>query len=109
MHDDLPREEQIYSKDWKLTRELLLKAGELSMNDLGVFGGLAVEEMEQLRGMTQTVTRMNRMAGGFGGGRGGGPMAKGAMAMDGAPMAAVPVLHRRGSPTTIRPLTACAY
>ncbi len=44
----LPREEQIYSKDWKLTRELLLKAGELDLLRVDIpedYGGLSLDKI----------------------------------------------------------------
>jgi len=44
----LPRAEQIYSKDWALTRELLLKAGELDLLRIDIpeaYGGLGLDKV----------------------------------------------------------------
>jgi alkylation response protein AidB-like acyl-CoA dehydrogenase len=44
----LTREEQIYSKDWALTRELLLKAGELDLLRVDIpeaYGGLGLDKV----------------------------------------------------------------
>ncbi len=44
----LPREEQIYAKDWALTRELLLKAGELDLLRVDIpeaYGGLGLDKV----------------------------------------------------------------
>ncbi|HKQ75540.1 MAG TPA: acyl-CoA dehydrogenase family protein [Blastocatellia bacterium] len=44
----LPRSEQIYSKDWALTRELLLKAGELDLLRIDIpeaYGGLGLDKV----------------------------------------------------------------
>ncbi len=44
----LPRAEQIYSKDWPLTRELLLKAGELDLLRIDIpesYGGLGLDKV----------------------------------------------------------------
>ncbi len=44
----LPREEQIYSKDWPVTRELLLKAGELDLLRIDIpekYGGLGLDKV----------------------------------------------------------------
>jgi alkylation response protein AidB-like acyl-CoA dehydrogenase len=44
----LPREEQIYAKDWALTRELLLKAGELDLLRVDIpekHGGLGLDKV----------------------------------------------------------------
>src|SRR5262245_58951625 len=44
----LPRAEQIYSKDWALTRELLLKAGELDLLRIDIpeaYGGLRLDKV----------------------------------------------------------------
>ena len=44
----LPREEQIYQKDWALTRELLLKAGELDLLRVDIpeaYGGLGLDKV----------------------------------------------------------------
>ncbi|NOT58924.1 MAG: acyl-CoA dehydrogenase [Acidobacteria bacterium] len=44
----LPREEQIYSKDWSVTRELLLKAGELDLLRVDIpeeYGGLSLDKI----------------------------------------------------------------
>jgi alkylation response protein AidB-like acyl-CoA dehydrogenase len=44
----LPRAEQIYSKDWSVTRELLLKAGELDLLRVDIpeeYGGLGLDKV----------------------------------------------------------------
>ncbi|MCI0388931.1 MAG: acyl-CoA dehydrogenase family protein [Acidobacteria bacterium] len=44
----LPRSEQIYSKDWALTRELLIKAGELDLLRIDIpeaYGGLGLDKV----------------------------------------------------------------
>jgi alkylation response protein AidB-like acyl-CoA dehydrogenase len=44
----IPREQQIYDKDWALTRELLLKAGELDLLRLDIpeaYGGLGLDKV----------------------------------------------------------------
>ena len=44
----LPRAEQIYSKDWALTRELLVKAGELDLLRIDIpeaYGGLGLDKV----------------------------------------------------------------
>jgi alkylation response protein AidB-like acyl-CoA dehydrogenase len=44
----LPREEQIYAKDWSVTRELLLKAGELDLLRIDIpeeYGGLGLDKV----------------------------------------------------------------
>jgi alkylation response protein AidB-like acyl-CoA dehydrogenase len=44
----VPRAEQIYSKDWALTRELLLKAGELDLLRIDIpesYGGLGLDKI----------------------------------------------------------------
>src|SRR5262247_3665106 len=44
----LPRVEEIYAKDWKLTRELLLKAGELDLLRVDIpeaYGGLNLDKV----------------------------------------------------------------
>jgi alkylation response protein AidB-like acyl-CoA dehydrogenase len=44
----VPRAEQIYSKDWPLTRELLLKAGELDLLRIDIpegYGGLGLDKV----------------------------------------------------------------
>ena len=44
----LPRSEQIYGKDWPLTRELLLKAGELDLLRIDIpesYGGLGLDKV----------------------------------------------------------------
>jgi alkylation response protein AidB-like acyl-CoA dehydrogenase len=44
----LPRQEQIYSKDWAVTRELLLKAGELDLLRVDIpekYGGLGLDKV----------------------------------------------------------------
>ncbi|MBA3804543.1 MAG: acyl-CoA dehydrogenase family protein, partial [Acidobacteria bacterium] len=44
----LPREEQIYEKDWAVTRELLLKAGELDLLRVDIpeaYGGLGLDKV----------------------------------------------------------------
>ncbi len=44
----LPREEQIYEKDWALTRELLLKAGDLDLLRVDIpeaYGGLGLDKV----------------------------------------------------------------
>jgi alkylation response protein AidB-like acyl-CoA dehydrogenase len=44
----LPVEERIYSKDWKLTRELLMKAGELDLLRVDIpeaYGGLGLDKV----------------------------------------------------------------
>src|SRR5229473_3181999 len=44
----LPREGEIYAKDWPLTRELLLKAGELDLLRLDIpeaYGGLGLDKV----------------------------------------------------------------
>src|SRR2546427_4653036 len=44
----LPREKEIYAKDWPLTRELLLKAGELDLLRVDIpeaYGGLGLEKV----------------------------------------------------------------
>ncbi len=44
----LPREAQIYSKDWSVTRELLLKAGELDLLRIDIpeqYGGLGLDKV----------------------------------------------------------------
>ncbi len=44
----LPREEQIYAKDWALTRELLIKAGELDLLRIDIpeaYGGLGLDKV----------------------------------------------------------------
>ncbi len=44
----LPREEQIYAKDWPVTRELLLKAGELDLLRIDIpesYGGLGLDKV----------------------------------------------------------------
>src|SRR2546427_1229274 len=43
----LPREKEIYAKDWPLTRELLLKAGELDLLRVDIpeaYGGLGLDK-----------------------------------------------------------------
>src|SRR2546422_1775652 len=43
----IPREQEIYDKDWALTRELLLKAGELDLLRVDIpeaYGGLGLEK-----------------------------------------------------------------
>src|ERR1700674_1444290 len=56
----LPREKEIYAKDWPLTRELLLKAGELDLLRVDIpeaYGGLGLDKVrsayvgEQIGGM----------------------------------------------------------
>src|ERR1700687_2435884 len=44
----LPREREIYAKDWPLTRELLLKAGELDLLRVDIpeaYGGLGLDKV----------------------------------------------------------------
>ena len=44
----LPREKEIYAKDWPLTRELLLKAGELDLLRVDIpeaYGGLGLDKV----------------------------------------------------------------
>src|SRR5256886_15157792 len=44
----LPRADQIYAKDWALTRELLLKAGELDLLRIDIpeaYGGLGLDKV----------------------------------------------------------------
>src|SRR4030095_13757306 len=44
----LPREREIYAKDWDLTRELLLKAGELDLLRVDIpetYGGLSLDKV----------------------------------------------------------------
>src|SRR5205085_10868419 len=44
----LPREQQIYEKDWALTRELLRKAGELDLLRVDIpeaYGGLGLDKV----------------------------------------------------------------
>src|SRR5260370_2855477 len=44
----LPREQEIYAKDWPLTRELLLKAGELDLLRVDIpeaYGGLGLDKV----------------------------------------------------------------
>ncbi len=44
----LPRSEQIYSKDWALTREMLIKAGELDLLRIDIpeaYGGLGLDKV----------------------------------------------------------------
>src|SRR5262249_52835669 len=48
MKEILPRAEQIYSKDWALTRELLVKAGELDLLRIDIpeaYGGLGLDKV----------------------------------------------------------------
>src|SRR6266536_4690862 len=48
MKEILPRAEQIYAKDWPLTRELLRKAGELDLLRIDIpeaFGGLGLDKV----------------------------------------------------------------
>lgn len=48
MKEVLPRAEQIYSKDWALTRELLLKAGQLDLLRIDIpeaYGGLGLDKV----------------------------------------------------------------
>src|SRR5260370_17812759 len=43
----IPREQEIYDKDWALTRELLLKAGELDLLRVDIpeaYGGLGLDK-----------------------------------------------------------------
>src|ERR1041384_4037332 len=44
----LPRAEQIYAKDWTVTRELLLKAGELDLLRIDIpesYGGMGLDKV----------------------------------------------------------------
>src|ERR1700730_8660718 len=44
----LPREKDIYAKDWPLTRELLLKAGDLDLLRVDIpeaYGGLGLDQV----------------------------------------------------------------
>src|SRR5215212_9798675 len=44
----LPRSEQIYAKDWAVTRELLLKAGELDLLRIDIpesYGGMGLDKV----------------------------------------------------------------
>src|SRR4029453_4252247 len=48
MKEILPRAEKIYSKDWALTRELLVKAGELDLLRIDIpeaYGGLGLDKV----------------------------------------------------------------
>jgi alkylation response protein AidB-like acyl-CoA dehydrogenase len=48
LREVLPREEQIYAKDWALTRELLLKAGELDLLRVDIpekHGGMGLDKV----------------------------------------------------------------
>ncbi len=59
----LPREEQIYAKDWALTRELLLKAGELDLLSLDIpeaYGGLGLDRSEYYRAVLCVATSLGR-------------------------------------------------